>query len=634
MSEICVIVNLDGAPADAAALQRMAEAARHRGSGEINYVVEGSVGFAHNPLNTTPESLREHQPLRSADGSLWLAADARVDNRQELIHDLGARGYVQEKDPTDADLILAAYQCWGAECPARIIGDFAFVIWDAAQRRLFCARDAIGIRPLHYCQVGQRIFVASAVGAIVAGLGARPPINYALLQDFIAGEFERWTHETAYKEIYRIPPAYCLMVRSDDHSWKRYWTLGAQDTANYRRDVEYVERFRELFEESVRVRLRSSEPIGIRVSGGLDSSSIACLTDHLVESGLVSVSAKLYSSVFEDTPGADERMYLEAVLRKCDRLEAILVPGDDCWALREFGDDDDYPLDEPEIDANRLQSVKGLRRAYGDGCRVIMSGHGGDQILRGDAYYVTALLKGVSLLRLPAELPHFARCSGHSISSLLISEYVRPFLRSRGIARIIRKVVRRGAVAEADDGFLSGPSQEALAWPEPLPLPRLSTRSAEMSYHHLTRGAFSALLVHISRLSRYMGIEWRLPYLDRRVIDFVLAAPSRLLFRNGLDKYVLREAMAGILPAAVRGRINHAHFGELYVRGLHDKERARVHDLQQNSRIARLGLVNEQRLLAVWDSYWRGSPSGYGLTRSLARTLMAEAWLRSLEKDS
>ena len=168
MSGICGIVNFDGALVDEALLKRMAEAAVHRGPDGIRYLMEGGIGFAYLALNVTPESLREEQPLRSRDGQVVMAADARVDNRRELIRTLRSEGCLSAEEPTDADIIMAAYECWGEGCAERIIGDFAFAVWDVRRRRLMAARDRSGCRAFYYRRDGNRFLWATEAAQLLA----------------------------------------------------------------------------------------------------------------------------------------------------------------------------------------------------------------------------------------------------------------------------------------------------------------------------------------------------------------------------------------------------------------------------------------------------------------------------------
>ena len=628
MSGICGIVNLDGAPVDPEVLRRMAEAAANRGPDGVGYWIQGHVGFAHLALDTTPESLREKQPLVSVDGQLCLAADARVDNRDELIRTLTTRGYLQSKDPTDADLILAAYRCWGEECPKHIVGDFAFAVWDASRRQLFCARDPLGVRPLHYCRLDHRFIMASSVGAVLAALDSFPPINEALIQDLVAGQFGRWINETAYQTIYRLPPAYCLVVRDGKIVLSRFWTLGAQPGIHYKQEADYAAHFRQLLQDAVRARMRTTEPIAILLSGGLDSSSVACLANHLITSEGIPTPVRTYSCVFDHTPRADEREYLQAVLTECSHLQATLIGCDDCWGMREFGADGGYPLVEPEMGVDRMTLIKLLRRIRQDECRIVFGGHWGDQVLAGEAYLTSSLLRDVPATDLLAELPHFVRQSGHPIWWLLAAAYLRPVL-PQGIVTWLKHWRNR---KKQDEMYLplGQPSQTVAA--DLLPPPTLKSRSARQIYRFLNEGINSARLIAYDTTAEYMGVEWRFPFLDRRLVEYLLALPSTLFFREGKGKYILRQGMAGVLPEKVRQRIHGAVFGELVERGIGEQGKQRIQELIKNPYIARAGFVDSERLADRWASYWQKMP--YPPPRAVTWPLCAEAWLRHQVQQS
>ena len=206
----------------------MAEASAYRGPDGINNWVENNVGFAHLALFTTPESTRETQPLANHRRGLILVADARVDNRTELISTLTIEGYIEVEDPTDADLILAAYERWGEACPEHIIGEFAFMIWDARKRQLVCVRDPMGIRPLFFCRQGQTFYCASTMNSILAALRQRAALNEPFLIEYLCWQFDRWIYETPYQNIFQVPMSHCLIVGEAKEVLDRYWTFGAR----------------------------------------------------------------------------------------------------------------------------------------------------------------------------------------------------------------------------------------------------------------------------------------------------------------------------------------------------------------------------------------------------------------------
>ncbi len=206
MSGVVGLLSLDGAPVDARRLDRMCDAVRRRGPDGSATWTEGPVGLARSHLWTTPEEIGEAQPLAATDDRFRIVTDARLDNREELAAQL--RDDIGTRSPSDAQLILAAYRRWGEDCPRHLVGDFAFLLWDARDRRLVGARDPLGVRLLHYCQIGETLVAATSVAGVLAGLDSRPPVNTPLIRDLLSHRFTRWVQETAYETIFRVPPGY------------------------------------------------------------------------------------------------------------------------------------------------------------------------------------------------------------------------------------------------------------------------------------------------------------------------------------------------------------------------------------------------------------------------------------------
>ena len=632
MSGIGAIFNRNGAPIDPEQLDSLTRALRARGRDGTAFRLLGHVGLAHAHFWTTPEDVGEEQPIASPNGKSWITADARLDNREELLPLLAST--VGKGVPTDAELILAAYERWGDECPRQLIGDFAFILWDSRRDRLFCARDVIGIRQMVYCERGATIIVASGVDAVRAILEPPPASNDNLLQDLLGGRFDRWVKETAYVGINRVPPSYSFSWSRGSESRSRYWTLGGEvengegeaarrsRLAPEKQQERYVEEFRALFSRVTRAQLRSNGPVGILVSGGLDSSSAACMAERLIEDGESDATARLYSCVFQETPGADEREYLDAVLETCKSMEASLICGDDCWAMRDFGE---YPMEEPGIDMHRLMFLEPLRRAHSDGCRVMIGGHWGDQALTGDPYHSRLPFRDVPLLSITRELPYFAHHAGMSPMSLLANRFLRPmapsFLRDWLFAA--GRSIRPSGAAPQFARATSEPITDLL------PPPPLANGCALKTYQQLTEGKQTARCVFYDNAAVNAGIEMRYPFIDRRVVEFLLAVPVWMKFRRGESKFILREAMAGILPEKVRKRSKNAHFSGLVDRGLRDKERSRVTELLENSRLVEGGLVDAVRLRQAWDRYWQSQR--FYTERPLMYMLCAEEWLRRQE---
>ena len=630
MSGICGIVNFDGAPVDPELLRRMAEAAAYRGPDGITYWIEGNVGLAHLALHTTPESLRERQPLVNRRGDVILTADARVDNRDELMRTLTTRGYLEEKDPTDADLILAAYECWGEACAREIIGDFAFAVWDKRERKLVCSRDPVGIRPLFFTQRGQTLFVASTIASLLAGLGERPALNEPLVVDFLCWNFERWVYQTIYQGIFRVPASHTLLARDNHITFDRHWILGAQPGPRYKTDEEYVAHFRELFEEAVRCRLRSIGPVGISVSGGLDSSSIACMAHDRVERGH-NADVRVYSCVFDERfPAADERQYLQAVLEKCHRFPFTAIPGETLWGFKETSTNGGFALDEPEIFPIRAMLTEVLRAARADGCRTVLMGEGADQVLRAGAYWLPELLPDVEMMSLKKELKYFWQRNGCFLLSKLIRLVLATFLRWLLPEFVLHRYesLRRSRFAPV---WMNSQHIEPVASKELGPLahftiPSLS-RSGSITYRKLTGGWYAALIAYETFIASRLESSYSYPFLDRRLVDFLLLLPPNLLFANGHNKLILRQSMTDILAKSVLQRFVNAHFTEVVDIGYREQERNSIlvllkQDVQTcQGRWIKIGTLQE-----AWENYYRGTalPS-----RVLAAPIFLQDWLEN-----
>ena len=448
-----MVFNLDGAPVDPELLGRMAEAAAYRGPDGIRYRVDGNVGLAHLALNSTPESLQELQPLLSADGVLCLTADARVDNRDELYSTLTASGYLQGKDATDADLILAAYRCWGEACPEHIIGDFAFAVWDGRDQKLFCARDPFGIKPLHYSQVGSILCVASEAQQILQHPGVPRRLDEAAMADYLVNNCDD-EERTMFLDVRRVPPGHRLIATRSGLRTERYWDIDPGVDIRYGRDSEYEAHFLALFQRAVADRLRSNGPVvGVAMSGGMDSTSIAAVAQRILAAGDGGSRLVAYSYAFDTLAECDERVYSRAVAAQAG-FEIEYIDAERFWLL------DDPVAFEPSLETPFMSWESLERHMLGrlreQGGRAILTGHGGDSLLAGTPLVCTdRLLRGdLSGFR---ELAEHARYRQVPYRGLLYTYALRPLI-PEAADRLLRRLtgrreVRRGGAGVAGARF-------------------------------------------------------------------------------------------------------------------------------------------------------------------------------------
>jgi len=629
MSGICGIVNFDGAPVDPELLCKMAEASAYRGPDGIRYWISDNVGFAHLALNTTPESLQEHQPLVNQRGDLVLTADARVDNRDELIRTLTAKGHLQEKDPTDADLILAAYQCWGEECSDHIIGDFAFVVWDASKQKLFCARDAVGARPFCYNLEGHTFRFGSDVRQVLADERVSCDLDGYFISDFLTFNC-RDQARTIFADVQKLLPGHCLALdASGPRAW-RYWNPDQNPPIRYRTDAEYVECFQELLFRCIADRLRSVKgAAAIMTSGGVDSSSVSAVAQHLYCTGQTTTQPVAYTMVFDTLTECDEREY-SLTLPMETGIELHQIQAEQFCFL------DDAMISAPAIDSpmmyrdGRTRHV--LQQARERGCDVLMTGHGGDSLFKAAMVQYYDHVRSGCWWRL---WPWFAagRRQGRSWGRLISSLILWPLLPKR--ARYI----------------IDGWRHAWWYWHVPAwihPWLRKETDLSERLYQQDYPRCFRSRV----RQSQYEdivglgqqvhaieswnmwavehGMEARFPLLDRRLADFVLVVPLELGARSGPgnSKWLLRQAMAGVVPDKIRHRSNKG-LGTRYVEHMiRHQVTQKLRALFANTQMAQHQLVDEQVLLNELDAYCSGTGRYHSGNLFVSPTLM-ERWLQS-----
>jgi asparagine synthase (glutamine-hydrolysing) len=314
--------------------------------------------------------------------------DGRVDNRAELHSALAAAG-AEPRGDTDAELIMRAWQCWGEQSPGRIIGDFAYVIWDGPQRRLLCARDICGIRPLFYYCDRQILLCGSELHQVLACPGVQREPNAPAIAEYMCATLTA-ADETLFRHVRRLPPAHYLVADRRGVTVKRYYDLDPARMIRYATDEQYAEHFLEVFKEAVRCRLRLRTGAAAELSGGLDSSSVVATIAELQREGGGPPAALECFSILYDEPECDERQYAEEVARasgiKCNFIAPTLLDYAKCLAqVRRYSDVPDY-VNGAVFDGMREELVR-------RGLRVVLTGLGGDQWLQGSEFYLCDFIR-------------------------------------------------------------------------------------------------------------------------------------------------------------------------------------------------------------------------------------------------
>ncbi len=554
------------------------------------------IGFV--PFATTPEDESERQPVVSGDGELALVLDGRLDNRDELVRALGVAARTG-----DAALALAAYERWGDAFCERLLGPWALVVVARSSGRVLCARDPLGDRTLFY-HLGARTFGAASEEAAVLALpdvGAQ--VDETTLARFYAAA-PPLPGATFFAQVRELEPGCAMSVDAGGMRTWRYWTPGARGE-RFRRDRDYVERFGELLTESVRCRLRSTTPPMVMMSGGVDSTAVAAVAAGIV-AGRGEGPLRTVSWVFDELRETDERAYMQPVVERFG-LDAHRVDGDGAWPLRDLDTwprSASTPLEGPY---RRLRDrVYGMARVAGS--RVILTGEMGDELYSGGEHWLGDLLREGRLAAAATGLAEHARRAA--------------FARGRGLRYRTRTAVVRALGYAGRRRRPSPPpwltDETWRAAGEPVEPPATRRRSqADALLDPMF--AQSAAIEH--GVARRWGVELRRPYRDVRLVDFVLAAPAHLLYRPGESKWLLRRAMRGVLPEAVRRRSTPSPLTPLFWRGLAERESPNVDALLS-------------RRDAVWPRYvrrdWMAHALEPGGIRRLGDSVEAVAFWRCL----
>lgn len=579
MSAIAGIFFLDDRTVDRLVLERMVKRIAHRGPDGAGVWSEGPVGLGHRMLYTTPESFMERFPLLNGDGDLALTADARIDNRDELIAALGINGRPRE-EITDGELILGAYERWGESCPEKLLGDFAFAIWDRRKQRLFCARDHMGLKPFYYHRSGRALVFASEIKALLCVPEVPHRLNEVRVADYLASFWED-KEITFYRGILRLPPAHRMSVDRHGTRIESYWSLDPSREVRLGSDEEYAEAFREIFTEAVGSRLRSAFPAGSMLSGGLDSSAIVCVARQLLTPN-GGYRLHTFSAIFDDMPERDERRFIDAVLAG-GGLEPHYLHADRSEPLADL--DRILQYEDEIFFAPILFLHWGLHNAAQQhGVRVLLNGLDGDSVVSHGYDHLTKLARRGRWRTLVAEVNGLHARLGLPRLKTLLQFGIKPLAPEplRQARRILR---RRKRLPQATASMMINAD-----FAQRIDLAgRVQTAQEDRSglvrtarEHHLrvlTSGLFTFMLEANDRAAAVSSIEPRSPFYDKRLVEFCLALPPEQKLQQGWTRVVVRRALADILPAEVRWRGGKGSFAPNFIPSLLTLESALMEEV-------------------------------------------------------
>jgi asparagine synthase (glutamine-hydrolysing) len=494
------------------------------------------------------------QPMPSDDGQLWITYNGEIYNYVELMEELETKGY-RFRTRSDTEVILKAYEEWGEQCLERFNGMFALAIWDDRRQRLFAARDRFGEKPFHYTWEERRGFFAfaSEIKALLPMSEVDGALDDRALYRYLAFQELAGSEPTLFRGVKRLPPAHYLRLSWQggvfDFAVKRYWDIDLERTASVSLE-EAAGRFRELFADSVRLRLRADVPVGSSLSGGLDSSAVVCQIHALGAAG----GQKTFSARMDD-PALDEGSHIATILAKTG------VEGHDVWptpdALCEMFSKLCYHLEEPFLQTSQFAQHLVMRLASQNGVTVLLDGQGADELLAGyTPYFLTRyaeMAEDWELVPLWREWRGFRakHGPGFPLSARGLAARLAP-----GLYGLVRNGSQRAAPQWAEMArwwrwdWLREFANESS--PEP---PRSSRDSlTRRLYVDAMQGELQELLRYGDRNSMAWSRELRQPFLDHRLAELLFALPPEYKLFQGETKRLLRVAMKPLVPESILRR--------------------------------------------------------------------------------
>jgi len=530
-------------------VRKVAAAIAPRGRDHESSRTVGRCTLLHAALWTTPEAAHEDQPQRHPGRDVWLTADARIDNRTELLELLDDQ--VEHPLVTDADLILAAYGQWGVGCLEQLVGDFALALWDVERDELILARDAFGMRPLYWAGTGSGFVAASSLPAVLEVATAA-----GVDEDYLAGLLvdEPPVDGTIWSGVHRLPPGHRLRLGAAGPVVERWWN---PSIAPLELSVdESVGRLRDCFDEAVRSRLRSRDGVAVELSGGLDSSTVAATAVRL------GATVTALTCAFDD-PEADELDHAAAVAAHLSLDVEVLAVGDIA------------PLDvaadvaaqrQPLYSVDAADTAARHAAAGALGCSVLLSGVGGDEALYGSSLAPVDL----ALSGHPGRGYRWLRRDGLARAAAL-----------RRLARAVAREVTRGRARRRPDGMvarlMTARQERKRAGDHPWlrsahppsiagPLDTGSPAKREQRDYYVATPYNPIAYEQTDRLAAEQHVEVRCPFLDRRLVELVLRLPEERIRLDGDYRGLHRRAFGDRLPPSVVTRTDKAELTRPFIR--------------------------------------------------------------------
>jgi asparagine synthase (glutamine-hydrolysing) len=610
MCGICGTFNFSrDAEVDAAEVRRMNEQIIHRGPDEDGFYLNGRTGLAMRRLSIIDLSGGQ-QPITNEDGTIWIVFYGEIYNYPELRQDLEKRGH-RFKTRADTEAIVHAYEEYGVDCPGKLNGMFAFAIWDAKNERLFLSRDRLGKKPLYYYYDRERLVFGSELKSLLQAKNVPRRVSQNALDLYLTFEYIPAPH-SIFADIFKLPAGHSLVIDGRGKpEIRQYWELHFHENGYHPQELE--KGLVEILQDAVKVRLMSDVPLGAFLSGGIDSSCVVALMAQVMKEPV-----KTFSIGFEEdshsTVGYNELHYARAIANhfKTDHKEFILRP-----SALDLTEKLVKHLDEPLGDFSIFPTylVSKMAREH---VTVVLSGDGGDELFGGyDAYLadwtyrqyrkIPALVRNRVLMPVTMCLPPSEKKKG-------LRNRLKRFVEGTRFPEDLQHVRWMMFLAEEEKTRLYG---EAMAGVQPQHLPHQFIRqhfANADSQDYVNRQLYvdiktylcDDIMVKVDRMSMAASLEARAPFLDYRVVEYAATIPSALKIRGTQTKYILKKAMAPLLPPEIINRGKEG-FSIPIKNWLRQELRPMMLDVLAPARIQRDGFFNADYVQKLVNEHLQGT---------------------------
>jgi asparagine synthase (glutamine-hydrolysing) len=593
---------------DGAVLRAMGDALRHRGPDDEGEMLsqKGEVGVAlgHKRLSIIDLSPAARQPMSNEDETVWITYNGEIYNFQEIRRQLEQKGY-KFRTHSDTEVILRLYEDIGIECLEKLKGMFAFAIWDSKKKTLFLARDRIGKKPLHFSVTGGGIVFASEIKSLLKYPNISREIDLKSLNKYLTYEYVP-APSTMFRAIKKLEPGCYLSYREGQFESHAYWDLPLTDNPiGYRTEQEYIEELRERLSKAVKARLVADVPVGLFLSGGIDSGLVAAFATR------ENPALECFTIGF-DEPSFDESRHAREVARALGTKHRVMT-----FSMREMAESlrklTDF-LDEPLADASILPTYL-LSTFTGESVRVALSGDGGDELFAGYPTY-----QAHRLVTYYDSLPGFLKTGLRIAASHLPVSHdnvstdfkVKQFLKGAGVSSEIRFFIWMGAFVDAEKKELLNDEIKVELKAhntyedifDYISKSKLTKDLERILYLSMKLYLQDDVLVKVDRASMASSLEIRCPLLDHEFVEFVCRLPMVYKLNGIRTKYILKKAAEGILPGSIIHRPKKG-FGVPISRWLcADLRDLMLHYLSED-RLKRQGLFNFAYVRALVEGHLR-----------------------------